>query len=417
MLERGSGVIGALFAKDSHPMFKNKWSLPFTYFDLFRGLAALMVLLHHCQHFLFITHKHEELSTLNPWLASFYFLSLFGRESVMVFFVLSGFFISSSVLRSWENEQWSWRDYLLKRMSRLYIVLIPALLLTIFWDQLGIALFSATGIYQGTNEQVHQSVGFHPQQTLGLQFLVGNLLFLQGINFPSLGLTPFPVFGSNEPLWSLSYEFWYYLLFPIGLCIVSSKISYRKKFIFAILGAGIVLFIGRYITYYFLVWLLGAAISLARPLNFINTEKRVNGFILLTFTLFASFLLYSHRLPPDPRFPHEFILGALFAGFMYALLHKKENKKNTLQERLSKKLASFSYTLYLVHYPPLIFFEAWLYSTGHWLPGYDQFSLLAIAFLGLLGYAYFISRITEAKTMALYQRLHQWMIKVQPAPP
>lgn len=406
-------MFSKVFNRSSEPMFNNKWSLAFTYFDLFRGLAALAVLLHHCQHFLFITHKHEELGSLNPWLASFYFLSLFGRESVMIFFVLSGFFISSSILRSWKKEQWSWRDYLLKRISRLYIVLIPALLLTAFWDQLGVALFSYTGIYQGVNEHVHQSLGFHPQQTLGFQFLLGNLLFLQGINFPPLGHTAFPVFGSDEPLWSLSYEFWYYLLFPIGLYVFSSKTSYAKKFIFAVLGALIFAFVGRRITYYFLIWLLGAAISFARPLTSINTEKRVNSFILVTFTAFISFLLYTHRLPPDATFPREFILGALFAGFMYALLHKKKNQENTRQDQISKKLASFSYTLYLVHYPPLFFFQAWLYSTGHWLPGHDQFGLLMITFLGLLVYSYLISRITEAKTMALYQTLNRWADKLQ----
>jgi peptidoglycan/LPS O-acetylase OafA/YrhL len=408
-------MINTIFNQKSNPMFKKKWSLPFTYFDLFRGIAALIVLLNHCQQFLFITHKHEELSSLNLGLASFYFLSTLGRESVIVFFVLSGFFISSSILRSWKSGQWSWQDYLLKRMSRLYIVLIPALLLTAFWDHLGVALFGDTGIYQGLNQHVFPFLGF-TQQKLGFQFLLGNALFLQGIPFPFFGLTTFPSFGSDEPLWSLSYEFWYYLLFPIGLYIVSPKISHRRRFIYAVLGLVTVLFLGRSITLYFLVWLLGAAISFARPLAFINTEKRVNSFILLTFMLFTSFLLYSHRMPPYANFPREFALGALFAGFMYALLHKKENKKNTLQDRMSKNLAGFSYTLYLVHYPPLIFFQAWLYATCHWLPGHDQFGLLIVTFLGLLMYAYFISRITEAKTTALYQKLHQWLSKLQPAP-
>jgi peptidoglycan/LPS O-acetylase OafA/YrhL len=410
-------MIDTLFIKNS-PMFKSKWSLPSTYFDLFRGLAALMVLLNHCQQFFFITHKHEELSSLNPWLANFYLLSTLGRESVIVFFVLSGFFISSSILRSWENGQWSWQDYLLKRMSRLYIVLIPALLLTAFWDRLGVALFNNTGIYQGLNKHVYPYLGF-PQQESGFQFLLGNTFFLQRIPLPPFSLTQsplFPTFGSNEPLWSLSYEFWYYLLFPIGLYIFSSRISYRKRFICAALGLITLLFIGRSIAYYFLIWLLGAAISFARPLAFINTEKRVNSFILLTLTLFISFLLFFHRLPPYASFLRDLALGATFVGFMYALLHKKEQKKNTLQDQVSKNLAGFSYTLYLVHYPPLIFFQAWLYSTGRWLPGHDQFGLLIITFLVLLTYAYLLSRLTEAKTTALYQKLHQWLIKLQPAP-
>jgi peptidoglycan/LPS O-acetylase OafA/YrhL len=411
-------MISTIFQQKSNPMFKNKWSLPFTYFDWFRGLAALMVLLNHCQQFLFITQKHEELNLLNPWLASFYFLSTLGRESVIVFFVLSGFFISSSILRSREKGQWSLPDYLLKRMSRLYIVLIPALLLTAFWDRLGVALFSSTGLYQGLNKHVHPYLGF-PQQELGFQFLLGNASFLQGISLPLFSFVrspTFPTFGSNEPLWSLSYEFWYYLLFPLGLYIFSSKSSYAKRFICAALGLVTLLFLGRSITYYFPIWLFGAAISSARPLAFINTEKRVNSFILLTFMLFIGSLLLLHRLPPYVSILHEFALGATFAGFMYALLHKKENQKNTRQDQTAKNLAGFSYTLYLVHYPPLIFFQAWLYSTGYWSPGRDQFGLLIITFLVLLTYAYLLSRITEAKTAILYQKLHGWLIKFQPAP-
>jgi peptidoglycan/LPS O-acetylase OafA/YrhL len=411
-------MVSTIFQQKSNPMFKNKWSLPFTYFDWFRGLAALMVLLNHCQQFLFVTQKHEDLSSLHPWLASFYFLSTLGRESVIVFFVLSGFFISSSILRSREKEQWSWSDYLLRRMSRLYVVLIPALLLTVFWDRLGVELFSHTGIYQGLNKHVYPYLGF-PQKELGFQFLLGNIFFLQGIPLPPFSLVElpiFPAFGSNEPLWSLSYEFWYYLLFPMGIYVFSSKSSYRKRLIYAALGLVTLLLVGHSIIYYFFVWLLGAAVSVARPLAFINTEKRLNSFILLTFMLFISCVLLFHRLPPYASVLRDFPLGVTFAGFIYALLHKKENQKNLWRAQAAKNLAGFSYTLYLVHYPPLIFFQAWLYSTGRWLPGQDQFGLLIATFLVLLTYAYLLSRITEAKTTALYQKLHGWLIKFQPAP-
>ena len=42
---------------------------------------------------------------------------------------------------------------------------------------------------------------------------MGNLFFLQTIFVPP--------FGSNAPLWSLSFEFWYYLLFPLCLFALS----------------------------------------------------------------------------------------------------------------------------------------------------------------------------------------------------
>jgi peptidoglycan/LPS O-acetylase OafA/YrhL len=46
-------------------------------------------------------------------------------------FVLSGFLISSTVLRSQVSGNW-WRDYAVNRSVRLYVVLIPGLLLGFF---------------------------------------------------------------------------------------------------------------------------------------------------------------------------------------------------------------------------------------------------------------------------------------------
>lgn len=73
-----------------------------------------------------------------------------GYQAVMVFFVLSGYFISSSVLHSLENGTWSWREYLTKRLLRLWIVLIPALLLTYVWAKLQIHLFGGSDYFSGT---------------------------------------------------------------------------------------------------------------------------------------------------------------------------------------------------------------------------------------------------------------------------
>jgi hypothetical protein len=56
-----------------------------------------------------------------------------GSQSVIVFFVLSGFFVGESVIKRWNI--FSYSDYLLAWFIRLWIVLVPALLLTLFLDQ------------------------------------------------------------------------------------------------------------------------------------------------------------------------------------------------------------------------------------------------------------------------------------------
>ena len=50
------------------------------------------------------------LSALTVFLFHFY-VPLPGYQAVMVFFVLSGYFISSSVFKAISENRWSWLDY------------------------------------------------------------------------------------------------------------------------------------------------------------------------------------------------------------------------------------------------------------------------------------------------------------------
>lgn len=175
------------------------------------------------------------LSALVVFLFHFY-VPLPGYQAVMVFFVLSGYFISTTVIKSITENRWSWGNYLIKRITRLWVVLIPCLFLTLIWANFQIYLF-------GENEKL--------RNVLNIKTFVGNIFFLQGILVKPYGL--------NGPLWSSSYEFWYYILFPcLFLTIKSKKIS--LKVYYALIFIGIVFFVGQRIMVYFLVWLLGAII-------------------------------------------------------------------------------------------------------------------------------------------------------------
>jgi len=134
-----------------------------------------------------------------------YFATGFGHESVMIFFVLSGFLVGGTMLRGRIDGNWSWSSYASNRFTRLWVVLIPALLLGAVWDRTGIVVFGTHGIYGGLAQ--NNVVRFAVRPRLSGTVMLGNALFLQGI------LTP--TFGSNGPLWSLSFEFWYYVLFPL----------------------------------------------------------------------------------------------------------------------------------------------------------------------------------------------------------
>jgi peptidoglycan/LPS O-acetylase OafA/YrhL len=86
------------------------------YLDLVRAVAALLVFLAHGGLPMF----SENQGCLRP----------FGHEMVVIFFVLSGFVIAYAVSKS----QDSWRAFGADRLSRLYSVILPALLLTAALD-------------------------------------------------------------------------------------------------------------------------------------------------------------------------------------------------------------------------------------------------------------------------------------------
>jgi len=166
--------------------------------DLFRALAALAVLYGHGRTlFLKSVTPTETLSFLSRVL---YFLSGYGHTAVVVFFVLSGFLVGGAVIRAVREERWSWSRYAIQRGTRLYVVLIPALFLTVAWDyaegvqseglvpndDTAVAIISSSTIRENTSPTI----------------FAGNLAFLQTIVVPPL--------GSNPPLWSLANEFWYY---------------------------------------------------------------------------------------------------------------------------------------------------------------------------------------------------------------
>jgi len=113
--------------------------------DVIRAAAAWAVMWGHLRTLFFVDFQH--LHSPGWLLGALYFFTGFGHQAVMVFFVLSGFLISATVIKSHISGTWSWREYAINRSTRLYVVLIPGLLLGSLWDSAGSALFASTGLY------------------------------------------------------------------------------------------------------------------------------------------------------------------------------------------------------------------------------------------------------------------------------
>lgn len=320
-----------------------------------------------------------------------FYVPLPGYQAVMVFFVLSGYFISSTVLKNVKDNHWTWTDYLLRRITRLWIVLLPALILTFFWAKLQLGFFGE-GLSPDNLKISHY---------INWGYFLGNIFFLQGILVKPFGL--------NGPLWSLSYEFWYYLLFPCLILLLTQQ-KKKGKIIYALVFITIALFVGQKIMLYFLVWLMGAVLPFLKPFNLKNP-------IIKYLILFFSFILaiISLNYKPDLGFSRDFTVGLTFAILIYLIISFFNTSTTTPPKyNVSKELAGFSYTLYLVHYPVANFLLTWLISPL-WPFGKTTIFLKGTLAISVIIYAWMIAFLTERHTdktrRAIKKLIHRNKIK------
>jgi peptidoglycan/LPS O-acetylase OafA/YrhL len=358
--------------------------------DLMRGGAAILVMLGHLRN-LFLVSPAEVASNAGVLVKFVYLISGFSHFAVMIFFALSGFLVGGSVIRGRMEGKWSWSAYFATRLTRLWIVLIPALLLGALWDHSGILAFGTSGIYGG---QARADVGIAAvAPRLSASCMLGNALFLQGI------LTT--TFGSNGPLWSLSYEFWYYVLFPLMVLAYPAKKADRSTALYAIAVVMVLFFVGSAISFYFLIWLLGAALNFA---PYQNGPPAKHWYLIATIAVLLIAVAFSINTGIE-EFRSDLAVGIASTVFILAVLRNNARSRSGLYSPAAHGLAGFSYTLYLVHLPALIFVSAWLVPGRRWHP--DAFNVAKIAAIGTcaLAYAYVIARLTEYRTGAVRARV------------
>jgi peptidoglycan/LPS O-acetylase OafA/YrhL len=362
--------------------------------DWIRGISALAVMVGHVRGLFFVDYP----DLANPSLLNraLYAVTGFGHQAVIVFFVLSGYFIGTSVYESVESRRWSWRIYLVNRLTRLQLVLLPALMLGFLWDQIGMRLPQAASFYYGGLYKYYPpSVALRSTSTV----FFGNLFFLQSVVSP--------VFGSNGPLWSLSYEFWYYILFPALMIATAAWFGVRIRVLYFGLALLLFWFVGTQISLYFLIWLMGTLIGRIPHLEWPRSPRAMALLSGLAGLPFAIALAWVRVHPQASERLSDFTIGLCFAFWIYALIQISREDVSEAYAKAAKTLAGCSYTLYLTHFPVLLLLRAVLNPSGTWQP--DPLHLVyafAIALL-MLAYAYVVAEFTEARTGVVRRRLLQ----------
>jgi peptidoglycan/LPS O-acetylase OafA/YrhL len=362
-----------------------------TYLDLIRGLAAIAVFIGHFRNLFFV--DREKIVTKNIIIEFFYFITGFGHQAVIVFFVLSGFFVSSSIFKAHLLNQWSWKVYLINRLVRLEVVLIPALVLTYFWDSLGIHVFGVDGIYGGNGLGSNVS-NYNILDKLNPSILLGNIFFLQNIFTPT--------FGSNGALWSLANEWWYYIALPLLISLSDFRSKWNS--IFLLIYAFLLLLLTYFlvqsgIIYGFPIWLMGTIVCLMPILPIFNQNKSLGLLItiLSLIVLIVSLLVVRFQLIKNDFIP-DYLIGFCASLLLYFLLNNSGAVRQGFLLKISSFLASISYTLYLTHLPILLFAKAYLLTNARWQPDLSH-GILSVLILALVSlYSFIIYYLTEAKT-------------------
>jgi peptidoglycan/LPS O-acetylase OafA/YrhL len=303
--------------------------------DWLRFSAALMVVAIHSRGGNWVEWARLTEASQTKLVALFFAMTRAGTEWVLVFFVLSGFLVGGKVIERLSDGSFDLPSYVIDRFTRIWTPLIPALC----WSAL---------------------VAYWVGKPISWFDLGGNLLGLQGALFRN--------FAANMPLWSLGYEIWFYFL--AGCVAVWLMAGTRGR-----IRAGCALVLGFAVftkmnEVFLFAWIIGAATYWLcnrprRPLlAAAGGMLVVTGFLssqINSATISVNTSTWARYAPSN-----EVAILLLATGIAFVLPFltqlKPESKFTESINALGGKLAAFSYTLYLTHYPVLYVWE-------HYLPG------------------------------------------------
>lgn len=339
----------------------------YVWLDLIRGISALLVCAGHLRAAMFV--DYSGLKTISITGKLFYFATGLGHQAVIVFFVLSGFFVGGSALK--HRSEFHFGDYLVRRLSRLWMVLLPALIFTALFDLYLEAHHPS--ILAGAHYAILCS-GPNQEYSSSLLTFFANLIFLQNIATP--------VFGSNGPLWTLSNLFWYYMLFPLLMIIAGYFEVGRNHRVIAFLALLLIaVLIAPAIVEGFIIWLFGVVVYVCYNKWTVRASK---GFLLAAFLLFLLSLVDSKAKVIQGILPvsNDVVIGISLSIFLISLRDKDvPGRIRFLIYRVSSWLSKISYSLFLFHFPVVLIIFANYYSVEQ----------VVFSFNGIVHYLFWLS--------------------------
>lgn len=263
-----------------------------------------------------------------------------GYIGVDIFFVISGYLITRSVLTSIQNNSFDLKKFFIRRAARI----LPALLVVL----LIVFLLSYFFLLTGDLKRLSNS-------------LISSLSYVANFYFFYIG----GYFSTNDELkpllhlWSLSTEEQFYLIIPFFLIFILKIV--KKINLSIILICSIIFisfFLSLYLKYYgysnlnffllpFRIWEFFVGVLFAF-LKQVKIKNHILESCYIIFSISLIFLNYTYVI--------SFLPSATLAVFGSGLfLYLDPKKKNLVIDLFSNKILIFfgliSYSLYLIHWP------------------------------------------------------------------
>jgi peptidoglycan/LPS O-acetylase OafA/YrhL len=355
-------------------------------------MAAILVLLHHVRVMLFPYFEEFPPELQNSFIRAYIFISGFNRASVLIFFTLSGFLIIRKVMQSLPN--WTWREYLIDRLTRLWMVLLPSLLLSASMVWLGRTLWDG---YSGGCGYLLRA----DQIDISLIAFLKNLFFLQTIFGQS--------YGDNLPLWSLAYEFWYYMLFPLVLLAMVARPRLRLLYLtLALVVIGCLWKLNADILALFPCWLAGgvAMIFEKRLRSFPSSYRRL---LLGVGALQLAATVILHRVLRSDSLLVDYSLALSVAVFIVISIKCPTEGPGGIYHKLATFSSNCSYSVYLLHNSFLGMLFYLFFNGQKVMPTTPNLGLAALITLAAFVYCWVLYLIFEKQTPTIRKAAHLWL--------
>jgi len=300
-----------------------------------------------------------------------------GNLGVAVFFLLSGFLIMQSMLNWLNKPEPRLPGFLADRVARIMTPYLPALVLIVLVD---LALIDSNHSQGGTNTGV-------------LTFL-GNLLMLQdhalfqALDFAGIDLSwRIRSYNSAEPFWTVAIEMWIYVSMGLFFFCLLKREKIDRLLGLALAAIALPVFIwnaaaggGKSLS---LIWLLGAIAGYLFHLWRANGYANIRS-VATAVTLFGTVALIG-RTGKIGFVPYDFQTATLMAMVMFGLLALLMcvQRAPTMLRGSVNFLASYSYSLYLIHNTVLIVVLEHVRTESAW-------AHVAIAVIAAHGCAYLL---------------------------